>query len=167
MSSENEERRVAIMAELMRRSDKAEEAQYKKLTATVEHLLKESGQDAVALMGLFRALMRFAAGVAYGTVGTPSDLQFRIGDDMAGVAMHAWDDACRQAEELFAALKSQGHDVAELEKKVKLAPSDPKARADVKPIDTVPEEDERPESLEDFFGDDIDLSGKGYGGMQN
>jgi len=165
----NEERRIAIMAELVRRAGDSERKHYQALTPTVAKLLQECGSDAVEVMGVFRALIRYAAGIAYGTVGTPIDMQVRTGDDVAGVAVAMWDQACREAEEMVARMKHEGIGIPkELETKLKLAPSDPSKRPDMPPRE--PDLPTRPTRLADLFDDDEIaevMKGRGAGGMEN
>lgn len=149
----NEDKRLAIVAELGRRAEQsgAEAKFYQRLTPAMAIMLQEAGVDAVQLMGLVRALAHYTAMVAYGTINTPGDVHFRTGEDFAKLAEGMWEEACKGAERLVAELKAKGVDVPEeLARKVKAAPSDPSKRPDTPPKEpTLPTE--RPDNLQDII----------------
>ena len=150
----NEERRIAIMAELARRAREqgAESKFYGKLTVAMAMLLQDAGMDAVELTGLYLATLHYAAMIAYGTIATPGDIHVRTGEDIGNQAAAHWDQACRDAEALLAKLRQAGKAPQELAAKVKLAPSDPKMRPDIAPSSAAVDKPDRPESLEDLLG---------------
>ena len=156
MAKTHEERRLAIMAELGRRSGDSSEKYIDRLMPTMTILLQEASGDAVELMGLLKAVLQHAAAVAYSSVGTPTDLQFRTGEDLAGAAGAIWEDFCSQAEQTLKVLAAQGDTPSEvldaLASKVNAAPSDPTRRPDAVP--RTPQgldRPERPVSLEDIL----------------
>lgn len=156
MAKTHEERRLAIMIELGRRSRDSSKKYIDRLTPVMSILFQEARGDAVELMGLLKAVLQHAAAVAYDSVGTPTDLQFRTGEDFAGAAGAIWEDLCLQAEQTLKVLSAQGDAPSKildaLASKVNAAPSDPTRRPDVVP--RTPQgldRPERPVSLEDVL----------------
>lgn len=156
MAKTHEERRLAIMAELGRRSGDSAKKYIDRLSPVMAMLFEDARGDAVELMGLLKAVLQHAAAVAYNSVETPADLQFRTGEDLAGAAGAIWEDLCSQGESALKILTEQGTVSAEvldvLRRKVKAAPSDPSHRPDAPP--KVPQglnRPERPETLEDII----------------
>lgn len=150
----NEDKRLAIMAELARRAEQsgAEVKFYRRLTPAIAVLLEEAGMDAVELTGLYHALLRYGAMVAYGTIGSPADLQVRTDTDVGAVAAAMWDKACRDAEALVERIKDSGNEVPkELVVKTQAAPSDPSKRPDLAPTNPM-SKPERSNSLEELIG---------------
>lgn len=131
----NEEKRLAIIAELGRRAaaqGSSEAKYYQRLTPALAILMQEAGTDAVELTGLVRTLTFYAAMVGYGAVGTPGDTQFRTGEDMAKLAESMWQQACEYGEMFVSKLQSAGVEIPEeLQKKIALAPSDQSKRPDI------------------------------------
>jgi hypothetical protein len=151
------------------------------LEPAIKAALAKIQEDPIQVGALVRVLINHAALLAYSTVGTNCDLQFRTDEDFAGVAGAIWQAQLAAGEQAAADLQAQfGKVPNEISERCKLAPSDPAKRPGLAPANKLPKEVGAPSSIEDFLGDlgtseeedDEDLFAKiaasrGAGGMAN
>lgn len=153
--SENDERRLAILAEMHRRAASAERKWIEHLEPIMAAIMVEVGEDAILRLGLVRAMLNMSAGITIASAGSDYDCQLRLADEFGIMAASAWDEAARELERALSTLEATGgagnlpDEVYEQIKRAShLVPSDPSRRPDLPTKNPVSTND-RPVSLQE------------------